>query len=61
MTVRSDLSALDRKFRARRNGQSAIEYAAAIHRYRRPVTAKTWAMRLAAIALVAGAIALGAM
>jgi hypothetical protein len=56
-----DLSALDRKYRARRTGQSPIEYANAIHGYRRPVTGKTWAMRFAALALLAGAIYLGAM
>jgi hypothetical protein len=56
-----DIAAQDQRFRARRTGQSPIEYANAIHGYRRPVTGKTWAMRFAALALLAGAIYLGAM
>lgn len=49
MTIRSDLSALDRKFRAKRTGQSAVEYAASVEIYRRP---SSWAPRIAVAVLL---------
>lgn len=60
MTIRSDLSALDLKYRAKRSAQSPADYAAAIEIHRRPAS---WRARLgfaAAAALVLGAIVLGA-
>jgi hypothetical protein len=53
MTIRSDLSALDRKFRAKRTGQTPMEYASAIEVYRRDSRAG-WAV---AITLALGFIA----
>jgi hypothetical protein len=58
MTIRSDLSALDWKYRAKRNGQSPSEYAASVEIYRRP--ARHWTAWAVAAALVLGAIVLGA-
>jgi hypothetical protein len=59
--IASDLSQLDRNFRAKRTGQCKVEYASWIFRYRRPVTGAAWAMRFAALVLMAGAIYLVAM
>jgi hypothetical protein len=57
----ADLSALDRKYRAKRSAQSPAEYAVAIERYRRPsLTAARIAYTAALLALAAIAIYLGA-
>jgi hypothetical protein len=61
MSIRSDLSALDRQYRAKRTGQSRIEYAASIEKFRRPVSLKTRTLQAAAVLLVLGAIYLGAI
>ena len=52
--MRADVS-LDHKFRARRTGQSPVEYANAIEGFKRQVTTKTKLGYLIAAALVAGA------
>jgi hypothetical protein len=57
MTIRSDLSALDRKYRAKRTGQSPSEYAAAIEIFRKP--ARTWRAALVAVALLLIALYMG--
>jgi hypothetical protein len=54
MTIRSDLSALDRQYRAKRSGQSKVEYAASIEGFRRPFNVSAWAV---AITLALGFIA----
>jgi len=59
MSIVSDLAHLDHKFRAKRTGQTPMEYAAAIERYSRPVTWKTWAMRIAAVCLLIAAAVAG--
>ena len=57
MTIRADLSALDHKYRAKRSGQSPIEYAASIQRFQpkahlgRGTVAVIVVLLLAAVAL----------
>jgi hypothetical protein len=50
MTIRTDLSALDHKYRAKRTGQSPVEYAASIQRFQRP--ARQWGPLIATIAIL---------
>jgi hypothetical protein len=57
MTIRSDLSALDQKYRAKRTAQHPAEYAAAVEIYRKP--ARAWRAALIAVALLLAALYLG--
>lgn len=58
--MRADV-ALDHRYRAKRSGQSPVEYANAITAFRRPVTRATKLYRLAAVVLVLAAVFLGAL
>jgi hypothetical protein len=58
MTIRSDLSTLDWKFRAKRTGQSPIEYAAAVEIHKRPPSISAWAVSITlALGFVAAIVA----
>jgi hypothetical protein len=57
MTIRTDLSALDHKYRAKRYAQHPSEYAAAVQVFRRP--ARHWPIVLITIAALMAAIYLG--
>lgn len=54
MTFRTDIAALDHKYRAKRSGMSAIEYASSVQVFRRP--RKHWLAYVVTAALVAGSI-----
>ena len=56
--MKADLSYLDHKWRAKRTGQSPVEYAAAIQGYRRPASWKSRALALLAVGLVLATLAL---
>lgn len=60
MTIRSDLSELDRRYRARRSSQPAHEYANPIEGYRRP---SGWGpyITVAVLLILAAAVALKAL
>jgi hypothetical protein len=57
--MRADVS-LDHKYRARRTGASPVEYASAVEIYKRPLAKASIARYVLALALVLGAIYLGA-
>jgi hypothetical protein len=57
MTIRTDLSALDHKYRAKRYAQHPSEYAAAIQRFPRP--ARYWPAILITAAIVLAAVYVG--
>lgn len=50
MTIRSDLSALDHKYRAKRTGQTPAEYAECIHHFKRPL--RLWPAALGAVTAI---------
>lgn len=52
MTFRTDIAMLDHKYRAKRSGQSPIEYAASIEGYKRP--RRQWGAWLTTAALLVG-------
>lgn len=59
MTFAVDLSHLDHKYRARRTGQTPIEYAASIEVYKRP--RRQWGAYIITAALLAGAAMMAKM
>lgn len=60
MTVmNADLSELHHKYKAKRSGQSRIDYASAIQGYRRPSSLHTVMCFILAVVLVVGSLYLG--
>jgi hypothetical protein len=57
MTIRTDLSALDHKYRAKRYAQHPSEYAAAVEIFRKP--ARHWPVILITAAIVLAAVYVG--
>ncbi len=61
MKFTNDLSALDHRYRAKRSGQSPIEYAAAVEVYRPARRLSGWAVAITLALGGAAAILAGAM
>ncbi len=53
MTFRTDLSRLDWAYRARRSGQSPVEYASSVQRFAKP--RRQWGSWLATLAILLAA------